>query len=70
MIFRAGMKVEQDVPERLASRVSICFDCMTPVVGVHLTRQRGDRLYVPGILQKQYVVTVQTDSAMMRVSVE
>ena len=70
VIWRAGMKVEQDVPERLASRVSICFDRMTPVVGEHLTRQRGDRLYVPGILQKQYVVAVQTDGAMMRVSVE
>jgi len=43
---------------------------MTPVVGVHLTRQRGDRLYVSRVLEKQYVVTVKTDGAMVRVSVE
>ena len=64
------MEVEQDVPERLASGVPVGFDRMTPVVGVHLTRQCGDWLYVSRVLEKQYVVTVKTDGAMMRVSIE
>jgi len=52
VIGRAGMKVEQDVFERLASGVSVGFDRMTSVVGEHLARQRGHRLDVPRVLQK------------------
>ena len=52
------------------SGVSVGFHRKTPVVGVHLTRQRSDRLYVSRVLEKQYVVTVKTDGAMVRVSVE